>query len=161
VRGQDIEFNLRLKNSGGKTMLVPDIVSYYFAHSDLTSFVKHNFKNGVWAIIPFKYTQIMPVSFRHLVPLLFVSLLIFSLLIKALFGIFLVVVGIYLLTNILFSAMIAVKTKDFRLIFIMPFIFIMLHMPYGIGSLIGLCNCFFSTKFWHMRFAKATVKPCF
>ena len=73
VRGQDMEFNLRLKKAGGKTLLVPDIVSYYYARSDIKSFWKHNFTNGVWAILPFLYSPIMPVSWRHLVPLIFVT----------------------------------------------------------------------------------------
>ena len=73
VRGQDMEFNLRLKKAGGKTLLVPNIVSYYYARSDIKSFWKHNWTNGVWAILPFLYSPIMPVSWRHLVPLIFVT----------------------------------------------------------------------------------------
>lgn len=78
VRGQDMEFNLRLKKAGGKTLLVPDIVSYYYARSDLKSFWKHNWANGVWAVLPFLYSPITPVSWRHLVPLIFVSSLLGS-----------------------------------------------------------------------------------
>jgi glycosyltransferase involved in cell wall biosynthesis len=62
VRGQDMEFNLRLKKAGGKTLLVPDIVSNYYARSDIKSFCKHNWTNGLWAILPFLYSPIMPIS---------------------------------------------------------------------------------------------------
>jgi len=77
-RGQDMEFNLRLKRAGFKTLLVPNIVSYYYAKPDMKSFIKHNYINGVWAILPFKYSKIMPVSLRSLVPLFFVVSLLSS-----------------------------------------------------------------------------------
>jgi glycosyltransferase involved in cell wall biosynthesis len=38
ARSQDMEFNRRLKKAGGKTLLAPDIVCYYYARSDLKSF---------------------------------------------------------------------------------------------------------------------------
>ena len=145
MRGQDQEFNLRLKKGGARTLLVPEIVSYYYARSDLKSFVKHNFINGMWAILPFKYTDIIPVSLRHLVPLIFVSILIlfgllflFSLL--SLLG-FLLVVGLYSLTNLYFSAKIAMREKDLRLLFVMPIMFATLHLCYGLGSAWGLIKC--------------------
>ena len=40
-RGQDMEFNLRLKMAGGKTILVPDALVYYSARSDFYTFCKH------------------------------------------------------------------------------------------------------------------------
>ena len=38
-RGQDIEFNLRLKRAGGKIYLLPEIVGYYYARSNLKDFL--------------------------------------------------------------------------------------------------------------------------
>src|SRR5207247_309591 len=72
ARGQDIEFNLRLRAAGGKILLVPQIVCSYIARSDFPTFVRHNFRNGLWAILPFAYSRIVPVRGRHLVPALFV-----------------------------------------------------------------------------------------
>jgi hypothetical protein len=68
-RGQDLEFNLRLKRAGGRTLLVPSICCDYFARCDLRSFLRHNWTNGVWAIRPFAASEIVPVRPRHLVPL--------------------------------------------------------------------------------------------
>jgi glycosyltransferase involved in cell wall biosynthesis len=73
VRGQDIEFNLRLKREGKRTLLVPTIRSYYYARTDLWAFVRHNWTNGVWAILPFLYSRVIPVTWRHLVPMVFVE----------------------------------------------------------------------------------------
>ena len=68
-RSQDMEFSLRLKAAGGKTLLAPDVRSDYYARSTLGSFWRHNLLNGEWAVLPFLYSRIIPVSLRHLIPL--------------------------------------------------------------------------------------------
>jgi len=150
IRGQDMEFGLRLKRNGLKTLLAPEIISYYHVNSDLRSFIKHSFNDGVWAILPFKYTNIIPVSLRHLIPLVFVLgvlcagiLSIFS----ALFGwVFLFVIASYFTGSLYFSIKIAFKQKDARFIFAMPFIFAIFHFSYGLGSIWGLMKCFIIGK---------------
>jgi len=141
-RGQDMEFNLRLKKAGLKTLLVPEIISYYYVDADLRSFIRHNFKNGKWAILPFKYSNIIPVSLRHLVPLGFILALITAfisgLFLPYFFGAFLFISLGYALTNLLFSIIIALKEKDLRYALVMPMMFFLLHIPYAIGSLFGL-----------------------
>ena len=155
---QDMEFNLRLKKAGGKTLLVPDAVVYYSARSDFNSFSKHNFRNGVWAILPFQYSTILPVSFRHLVPLAFISSLIttgvLSLFLPTFFWLFLFIIGSYFLCNMYSSAKIAIKKKDIRYFFIMLIIYSSLHITYGLGSLWGLLKVIISRQFWKNRFNK-------
>lgn len=143
VRGQDMEFNLRLRKAKGRILLVPDIVSYYFARSDMKSFWKHNWLNGVWAILPFLHSDIMPVSWRHLVPLAFVVVLLGSIVLAVLqpstgFGMLLTILGLYGTANILASAQIVVREKKARYLVIMPVVFAGLHAAYGLGSLWGL-----------------------
>lgn len=135
VRGQDMEFNMRLKKAGGKILLVPDIVSYYYVRSDLSSFIRHNFKNGIWAILPFKYTNVIPVSVRHLIPLFFVVALIGSLFLFPL--LFFWILISYFVLNIYFSLLISLK-KGVRYFFILPWLFFSLHFSYGLGSIYGL-----------------------
>ncbi len=148
VRGQDMEFSLRLKKAGLKTLLVPEIISYYYARSGLKLFVKHNFMNGIWAILPFKYTNIMPVSLRHLVPLIFVLSLIGSGLLAFFSSVgllsFLLIVGSYSLSNFYFSLQIAIREKDLELSFLMPIVFFIFHFSYGLGSVWGLIKCLVS-----------------
>ncbi|MCK5094357.1 MAG: glycosyltransferase family 2 protein, partial [Spirochaetes bacterium] len=155
---QDMEFNLRLKKEGGRVLLVPEIVSYYFTRSDFRSFCKNNFRNGLWAILPFKYSKIMPVSWRHLIPLVFVSSLIGSIAISAFssifFWLFWLILGSYFLSNAYFSIKISKKEKDLKYIFIMPLIFGSLHLLYGLGSLWGTLRAVVSKQFWKNRFNK-------
>jgi glycosyltransferase involved in cell wall biosynthesis len=142
ARGQDMEFNLRLKHARGRTLLVPHIVSYYYARSDMKSFVRHNWSNGVWAILPFLYTDVMPISWRHLVPLLFVSGVLGSAALAPLLPLgiwFLMGIGImYFAANFSASVQVALRQKEPRYLLLMPFVFGALHFSYGLGSLWGL-----------------------
>lgn len=124
IRSQDLEFNLRLKAHGGKIILFPDIVSYYYPDSTLKDFFLHNFKDGMWAILPLRHIKI-PFKLRHYIPLIFILTLPLS-------------VIPYLLVNLFFSAGISIKEKDIRYLFMMLLTFMARHIGYGLGSLWGL-----------------------
>ncbi len=127
-RSQDMEFNIRLKKAGGKIILAPDIISYYYPKSDLKEFFIHNINDGIWAILPLKFTK-KPLKLRHYLPLMFVLTLPIS-------------IWPYLLLSIYFSARITVMEKDVRLLLLMPVVFISRHIGYGIGSIWGLIKLF-------------------
>jgi GT2 family glycosyltransferase len=156
VYSQDMELSLRLRRAGLKILLVPELVSYYHARSSFKSFWWHNYRNGIWAIIPFKYSCFMPVSWRHLVPLVFVSGLftlgILSLFYRYFLWFLLFILGPYFLLSLYFSLKIAIKEKNGKYILMMPFIFCSLHIAYGVGSLVGLSRTIISKKFWKNRF---------
>ncbi len=148
-RSQDIEFNLRLKRAGGKILLAPDIVSYYYPKSKLGDFFQHNFTDGIWSIYLFKFVK-MPLCLRHYIPFIFVS----SLLGTGFLGIFfpffswlfLFITGTYLLLCLYFSAKIAYNRKDWKYFFLMPITFLTRHISYGLGSLFGLIKLLFPPK---------------
>ncbi|RJQ16380.1 MAG: glycosyltransferase family 2 protein [Nitrospiraceae bacterium] len=157
VCSQDMEFNKRLKREGGRILLVPEIISYYHARSDFKSFVRHNFRNGVWAIVPFIYTDAMPVSLRHIIPVFFVAGLFGSAALSFYSMPFLwlfYMIGVpYFLANLYFSGAIAVERLDFRYALLMPVVFASLHIPYGLGSVKGLLRTMVSRRFWRNRFS--------
>jgi glycosyltransferase involved in cell wall biosynthesis len=152
IRGQDIELNMRLKKAGGKILLHPDIVGYYYPPSKLNRFMKQSFINGLWAILPFKYTNVLPVSFRHLVPLIFIGLIL-SLCCLGFFsqvgasGLFLLL-GLYAIVDIFFSVRIAHAEKRMVMTWPLSIVFSILHFGYGFGSLIGIIRCLPSRMFW-------------
>jgi len=141
IRSQDMEFNLRLRRAGGKILLVPDIISYYYPKSNLKDFFLHNFQDGIWAIYPLKFVK-APFKIRHYIPLIFVGSLISSLFLSVFFPfffwLFIFIFGLYFLTNLYFSTKIAFPEKDLRYLFLMPIAFASRHFGYGIGSLWGL-----------------------
>ena len=142
VYSQDIEFNLRLRQAGGKILLIPTAVIRYYARSDFKSFCKHNFRNGLWAILPFVYSPIIPVSWRHLVPLAFVIALLSSVAVAFVwpFGLWMLVgiASMYAIANVIASMEVAYRKGDIRYLLIMPLVFASLHLGYGLGSLWGL-----------------------
>jgi hypothetical protein len=153
VRGQDMELNLRIKRASGKIVLVPSIQSEYFARTDLVGFCRHNWANGKWAILPFKYSDIVPVSVRHIVPLFFVAALLFSVLLMAwsmpwgAWGL----VGILVPYGVLstyYSLVEAITQKSFPLVGFLPVTFFLLHFFYGLGSIVGFLQSVGSINFW-------------
>lgn len=140
IRNQDIEFNLRLKNAGGKILLVPNITVYYYARANLNGLFKQNFWNGFWVIYSIKYAK-MPFSIRHLIPCIFVSSLIgsisFSIFSKYFLYLFILVSGSYFASNLFFSFKISLR-KKLKYFIPLSLSFATLHFSYGIGSIWGL-----------------------
>ena len=141
VRSQDMEFNIRLRKAGGKILLVPDIVSYYYPKPTLKDFFLHNFEDGIWAVYPLKFVKV-PLKLRHYIPLIFVLGLLgtglLGIFFPIFFWLFLFIIGVYFLVSIYSSFKIMIGEKDFRYFFLMPIAFACRHFGYGLGSIWGL-----------------------
>lgn len=141
IRSQDLEFNIRLKQWGGKIILIPEIISYYYPKTTLKGFFKHNFTDGVWAIYPLKFIKI-PFKLRHYIPFLFISgLIVLSFLsFFSLFflKIFLAISILYLTLSFFFSFKTVLRERNLGYFFVMPLAFAARHFGYGLGSVFGL-----------------------
>lgn len=137
-RSQDIEFNLRLRRAGGSILLAPDMECRYYVRATLGYFLRHNWSNGVWAVLPFAYTQGSPVRWRHLIPLAFVCSLGVALLASLKVPwIPVLILCPYLVVNLAVSTAAAWKLRRPSLALLLPIAFASLHFPYGLGSLWG------------------------
>lgn len=136
IRSQDMEFNIRLKKSGGKIILVPDIVSYYYPKDNLPDFLKHNFEDGIWSVLPIKLAK-TKFKARHYAFSFFVGLLIILFLLRLSF-LFWAVLGLYFLASIYFSFKIVKNEKDIKYLFSMPIVYAVRHFAYGFGGIVGL-----------------------
>jgi glycosyltransferase involved in cell wall biosynthesis len=150
VRNQDIEFNSRIRKSGGKIFLNPEIRSYYYNRSTFKDLWRQNFKNGIWNV----FTETVnsgTLSVRHFVPFVFTSSLIASIVLAPLHRagifIFLLIAGSYLLANVLFAFRIGLK-HDLKIMLLLPAVFLTLHFSYGFGSIVG----FFRLRRWKKEF---------
>jgi len=133
LRSQDMEFNIRLKKAGGKILLVPDIVVYYYPKTaNLKDFFIYHLKDGIWAVYPLKFVKTL-FKLRHYIPLIFVLTLPLS-------------IWPYIPVSLLFSVQIAIRKKDLRLFFIMPLVFGARHIGYGLGSIWGLVKLILPLK---------------
>ncbi len=140
VRNQDIEFNLRLKKKGGKILLAPDIVSYYYARSTFKELAKNNFWNGFWVIYSIKFAN-LPFSIRHTIPAIFTSSLLLSLFTSLWLNLFtylyLFILSIYIFLNLFFSLRLSLQ-KGLKYIIPLSLAFSTLHFSYGSGSIWGM-----------------------
>jgi perosamine synthetase len=141
TRCQDMEFKRRLARAGCKIMLAPGAFADYQARSDLKSFWRHNWSDGVWAALAFGHARLMPVRWRHLAPAGFVGALLLTGLLALPFAVFrwvfVALAGTYSLAALAVSARIAVADADLRYLFLIPLIIGSMHLTRGIGSLWG------------------------
>jgi succinoglycan biosynthesis protein ExoA len=142
VRSQDIEFNLRLRRAGGKILLAPDMETRYYARTAFGPFCCHNWINGVWAVLPFAYSRVVPVRWRHLVPLVFVAALLSSICGVAAGWLprwpAIAVIGPYAVVTLVAATAVAARERSISLVVLLPLTFASLHISYGAGSLWGV-----------------------
>jgi len=140
VRNQDDEFNLRLIKNGGKILLVPDIVSYYYARDSLSKLWKMYYQYGYFKpLVAQKVGGVL--TWRQLIPALFVGGLIasaaLSIIFKTFLWVFLLALSLYLAANLVFSFQISLK-KGMKYFAVLPVVFSTLHLSYGVGYLKGV-----------------------
>jgi lipopolysaccharide/colanic/teichoic acid biosynthesis glycosyltransferase/glycosyltransferase involved in cell wall biosynthesis len=156
TRGQDFEFNRRLRQAGGTIVLDPTIVSHYYIHSDLPSFWKHNFQDGVWAVLPFAHTKYLPVTWRHLAPLVFVAGLLVStalaLVVPGVRWMPLAILAAYGAATTIASVHVANRARDTRYLALMPVVFAVRHFAYGLGSCWGVIRLLRTPSFYRRLF---------
>jgi len=141
IRGQDREFNVRLTKAGGRILFVPDIVCEYFVRSNLKSYIPWTYVGGLTPFYISRITRKPIFSWRNLIPLCFVlvlaGILLLSLFYSPFLWIFGGIVGIYLVASVIASFSVVRDERDGCFLILMPFIFAITHITYGIGSLMG------------------------
>ena len=149
VRNQDIELNKRIIRGGGKIVIIPDTFCTYLARETYRALAKNNYSNGLWNILTVYYTKEMrSLSLRHFVPLMFIL----SLIIPTLVGLFwtpafcvsALALCAYLLALGTVSARLALS-KGLNFFYLLAS-FIVLHVSYGWGSLVGILSLPFTKR---------------
>jgi GT2 family glycosyltransferase len=144
VRNQDDEFNYRLREHGGKILFSPLIRSRYYSRSSFSALWKQYYQYGFWKV---RVLQKHPLQMspRQFVPPLFVLGLLGSALlafIPPLRPLSPVLPLLYLAANITASTITAAK-KGWEHFPVLPLVFSILHLSYGLGFLAGML------KFWN------------
>lgn len=143
IRSSDMELNMRVRDKGGKILLIPNIFAYYYASATFSSFLRHNVADGIWAIYPIKFIKrfLLP---RHLIPFLFIfailSLAITSFLSPAFFPLLLTLLLTYIIVAFIASFEIALREKSISLFFLTTVAFLIRHVGYGVGSFVGIAK---------------------
>jgi Glycosyltransferases, probably involved in cell wall biogenesis len=143
VRNQDIELNKRIHRGGGKIFILPDTSCTYLARETWSALAKNNFGNGKWNILTVFYTRLFSsLSLRHYIPLLFILSLIVPLLLAFIWRPFALVSAFSLIAYLGLLSIVSLrlamrKHLDF---FYLLTTFIVLHLSYGWGSLMGILS---------------------
>lgn len=138
-RGEDNEYNSRIRKAGYKIFFDPNIISSYFARPTLGASCKQMYANGN-SIGYLCYIDREAIGIRHLVPLLFVVSGLFSIIISVLWSPFCYVfcggLALYLIADAMASIMGAKDNVKCTLpLFIL---FFCVHVSYGMGTIAGL-----------------------
>lgn len=138
-RGEDNEYNSRIRKAGYKIFFDPNIISSYFARPTLGASCKQMYANGN-SIGYLFYIDREAIGIRHLVPLLFVVSGLFSIIISVLWSPFCYVfcggLALYLIADAIASIMGAKDNVKCTLpLFIL---FFCVHVSYGMGTIAGL-----------------------
>ncbi len=142
VRNQDDEFNLRLIKRGGRILLVPNIISYYHARGSLAKLWRLYYQYGYFKpLVVRKVGGVLTV--RQVIPATFIlGLLVAGMLapwyssVSTALG---VVVLSYVATVVGCSAFVMFKRR-LRAALLLPIVFPVLHVSYGLGFLKGMLN---------------------
>ncbi len=138
ARTEDNEMHYRMKEAGYKFLLDPAIHSYHHVRSSAKAMIKQKYLNGYWIGLTL---GISPKCFSlyHFIPLVFVLALIATTLFTLVSALpLMLLLGTYL-TFIILNTVLSILGKPFKIQFLMlPFLFISLHLAYGLGTIVGI-----------------------
>lgn len=148
ARTEDNEMSYRLRSSGYKLYYDPDIVSYQYMRPDLRRMVKQKYSNGKWIGIT---SGICPkcLMYYHFVPFLFVMAIIFCAVLCcfSFFWPMITLAALYTAADLLMTLTAVIPSgKKSAYCLLLPFIFPVLHIAYGIGTLCGFTALIFRRK---------------
>ena len=138
-RTEDNEMHYRIRKAGYKICFNPDIISYQNIRNSWLGMLRQKYGNGHWIGLTL---GICPrcFSIHHFVPLLFILALIITGFL-ALTGykclLFLLCV-LYVAIDLLMSLFAIRKQRKYIYYFLLPIIFLSLHIAYGVGTLFGI-----------------------
>jgi len=144
-RNQDDEFNARLRQAGGRILLVPDVQSEYYARGSLKHVWSMYYQYGLFKPLAVRKGGGRPTG-RQLVPPSFVTALFVAGLLSAISHtarVVLIVLLLVYLTALTAAAVRISRTHGWHVASNTSMVFPCLHVSYGIGYLRGLFRMVF------------------
>ena len=141
VRNQDDEFNFRLIQNGGKIWLDPSIQSKYYPRNSFIKLFKQYFQYGFYKIRVMQKRKGFA-SWRHLIPGLFVSSILLSIIFYLIngnpFSLKMIFIP-YSIISLGFTLVSFFKSpKHILSSLLLPLTFFILHISYGLGFILGV-----------------------
>ena len=154
-RTEDNEFHYRIRQAGYKMCCCPDIISYQHSRNTLKHMVKQKYANGKWIGLTVSECPGC-LSYFHFAPFLFVIALLFCLILAwagqpIMLYILLILYGMFDVVNSVSCFTLKNIQPQF---FLLPIIFPLLHVAYGIGTIVGLVQ----VPFWKKKIKDSKAK---
>ncbi len=149
-RTEDNEIHYRIRQAGYKLCSCPDIISYQMTRNTLKDMIKQKYGNGKWIGLTLGVCKGC-LSYFHFVPFLFV-LAVFGCSLLSILGIkfFTVALGLIWLLYGLFcivnTVLCFITRKAQPQFLLLPFLFPILHIVYGVGTVVGIIKLPFWKK---------------
>ena len=148
ARTEDNEMHYRMRKAGYQFYYTPEISSARETRNSFNKLVKQKYGNGYWIGLTL---GVCPKCFSlyHLIPFLFVLGILGTGLLSV-FGIWQLAAlmwGAYLVFNLLSTIACLVTSKINLYLLLLPILFFILHLSYGIGTLIGILKM----PFWKRK----------
>jgi len=135
--GEDPKFISDAKSADFKIAYTPDIVVYNLRRNSFFELFKQIFNYG--RVRPKKENLLETIKRPYFIcPSLFLVYLLILPTLSIISRYFLIPGLIYLILNIVFSIYESIRNKEFKSALILPFIFLTIHLSYGLGFLAGI-----------------------
>lgn len=154
-RTEDNEFHYRIRQAGFRLCCCPDIISYQHSRNNLKDMIRQKYSNGKWIGLTLSECPGC-LSYFHFAPFALVVMLVF-LSILAMLGqplllyILLILYGMFDIVNTVGCFTMKNVQPQFILL---PIIFPVLHISYGIGTIVGLIEI----PFWQKKIKNSKSK---
>ena len=154
-RTEDNEFHYRIRKAGYKLCCCPDIISYQHSRNNLKDMIRQKYSIGRWIGLTLSECPGC-LSYFHFAPFAFVMMIILCSIIAALgFPILLytllIVYGMFDIVNAVGCFTMKNLQPQFALL---PIIFPILHVSYGVGTIVGLIQI----PFWQKKIKNSHAK---
>lgn len=141
VRNQDDDLNYRIRRAGGRIWQTPKIEAWYYPRGTPGALYRQYFQYGYWKVRLLRKHR-APTSMRQLVPVVALVLAVmlgvsstFSRTARVVLG---ALVGTYVICSVLASAQAAWRVRRWSLLPVLPVVFALYHLGYGLGYATGL-----------------------
>lgn len=150
VRNQDDELNGRIIKNGGKIYLIPTIVTKYYARDKVFKVWKMFYQYGLYKPLVNKKLG-SPATIRQFFPLAFVIGLVFGAVLacfsRTIAVLYTSVLALYALLSLYFTLKSIKRTGKLGLVLYQPLIYLVVHISYGLGYLLGIYKIIFHRPF--------------
>ncbi len=147
LRTEDNEFHYRVRKAGYKLLFDPEAITYQYARSSLKKMLRQKYGNGYWIGLTIGVSP-KCLAIYHFVPFCFLLGIIFTtaLAFCGFWQLAALMWGLYALFAVT-NTVLSLKNNGFnKFFFVMPFLFLLLHVSYGWGTLRGILEMPFMRK---------------